>query len=621
MGLWDYGSRLVSGLSGAGAGAKTGTGQSQSGKGLIAEANPMLGHAQTIYSVLAPTQKPDYDPVRYKRYVLLTTDGGTISVDVAEPELQDAWRDDAGVEHEHADGHSKTKTDENRPTVVIAHGLTGGSHESYVRHLISHLVTPSPQRPASKLYRCAVINFRGCANTPVTSRQLYSAMKTADYASGLSWIRNQWPDSVCVGVGFSLGANVVSRYLGEWGDQAQLWGAAVLAAPFDTLAGSHSLESGLLGPIYSKAMCNNLSALARAHKDTLSLDKSLRPALRHLLGPPTDQTDQLDRERHQKRGTLKWVDDTVTRLVGGHQQPFGLFPFESSHAYYSNAGALSVLKHVARPLLVLNADDDPIVAPESVKGVRQVIGLDAEQDVHQDGSARERGNANIILCTTRGGGHLGWWQGNRNPTRWLAKPVGEFVDAMVKGAQDVLASADDALEHSAGPAQKRRTKQVAIEAELLGCELLPAWDVQAESETEEEDARGTESGDKFKRGTQNADNTTTSAKAAALAPVKGGRHAWLLSPVLPLPKGDAIAHDQLLHPSMSSRYSGPAKGQGEILKSFMTVDEEKVEIGYCLLPDHSNVAGAGSIFRGGVDTPGSKESGGAASGSGTIRGL
>lgn len=66
------------------------------------------GHLQTIYSTLANTV--DTDVVHYTRTVLLLPESGIISLDVCdnEPENQD----------------------EKRATVVILHGLTGGSQES-----------------------------------------------------------------------------------------------------------------------------------------------------------------------------------------------------------------------------------------------------------------------------------------------------------------------------------------------------------------------------------------------------------------------------------------------------------------------------------------------------------
>lgn len=52
----------------------------------------------------------------------------------------------------HNDKNSKYQK-ANRPTVVILPGLTGSSHESYVRHLAQQTLTLG--------YRCVVFNYRG----------------------------------------------------------------------------------------------------------------------------------------------------------------------------------------------------------------------------------------------------------------------------------------------------------------------------------------------------------------------------------------------------------------------------------------------------------------------------
>ena len=70
------------------------------------------GHLQTLYSAVADTLA--LDAVRYERAVLLLPDGGTLSVDVATAATQRGERE----------------ARESIETVVMLHGLTGGSDES-----------------------------------------------------------------------------------------------------------------------------------------------------------------------------------------------------------------------------------------------------------------------------------------------------------------------------------------------------------------------------------------------------------------------------------------------------------------------------------------------------------
>lgn len=74
------------------------------------------GHMQTIFAASADTL--ELDPVTYTRTTLLVPDGGTLTLDTAEAEpLADAPQRPA-------------EEQDTSPTIVILHGLTGGSHES-----------------------------------------------------------------------------------------------------------------------------------------------------------------------------------------------------------------------------------------------------------------------------------------------------------------------------------------------------------------------------------------------------------------------------------------------------------------------------------------------------------
>jgi len=101
-------------------------------------------------------------------------------------------------------------------------------------------------------YRAAVINFRGCqypllvlhlsclylifsegAGVPITSPLLYSAGHTDDTRQALLYIASQYPNAPLLGLGFSLGSNVLTRYLGEERHESRVHSACVLACVSD----------------------------------------------------------------------------------------------------------------------------------------------------------------------------------------------------------------------------------------------------------------------------------------------------------------------------------------------------------------------------------------------------
>ena len=66
------------------------------------------------------------------------------------------------------------------------------------------------------------------AGVPVTSPQLYSAGHTDDLRQALMFISHLYPRAPLIGLGFSLGANVMTRYLAEEGEKSRLLAGCAL---------------------------------------------------------------------------------------------------------------------------------------------------------------------------------------------------------------------------------------------------------------------------------------------------------------------------------------------------------------------------------------------------------
>jgi uncharacterized protein len=198
--------------------------------------HPLLfnGHMQTLYASIYADYiaKPQ---IVFKREFLETLDGGVVSLD---------WTDDPN--NKVADGRTKT------PYVFILHGLTGGSHETYVQDLIVELKKYN--------YKCIVMNFRGCSNTPVQSAQLYSGSFTGDVRMCLAHIQKRDPTAVIFGCGFSLGSSVLTKYCGQMGEDCPLVGMVSVGNPYDFLGSLRALHRSYIGRnIYSYRMGRNLS--------------------------------------------------------------------------------------------------------------------------------------------------------------------------------------------------------------------------------------------------------------------------------------------------------------------------------------------------------------------------
>ena len=149
--------------------------------------HPLLrsGHLQTLYAGFSSFN--DVDPVFYARKLLGMHDGGTVGLDfVLESEAQykigievdEAIRQrkdyvknlPSRIRYMRADEEPKLlSSDDDRPMLITLHGLSGGSHESYLRAMLHH-ITKAPSRWAA----CS-LNARGCGRTSITTRQLFCA--------------------------------------------------------------------------------------------------------------------------------------------------------------------------------------------------------------------------------------------------------------------------------------------------------------------------------------------------------------------------------------------------------------------------------------------------------------
>ena len=88
-----------------------------------------------------------------------------------------------------------------KPMLVVLHGLSGGSHEIYLRHVMRPIVDAG--------WEACVVNSRGCAKSKITTGVLYNARATWDVRQVVKWLRKTFPNRPLFGIGYSLGANIL----------------------------------------------------------------------------------------------------------------------------------------------------------------------------------------------------------------------------------------------------------------------------------------------------------------------------------------------------------------------------------------------------------------------------
>ncbi|ORY15457.1 Alpha/Beta hydrolase protein [Clohesyomyces aquaticus] len=337
--------------------------------------NPLLfnGHLQTFWTAV----KDAGPTIHYKRQYfqsIHTVYPGQFAIDFVVPEssLPDPELPERTTYYSEKEFESLGAQDET-PMLICLHGLTGGSHEVYLRQVIAPLLDAG--------WAACVVNSRGCAGTKITSPELYNARSTWDVRQSVKWLRETFPNRPLFAVGFSLGANVLTNYVAEEGVKCELKAAVVCSNPWDLEVCNLALKRSYIGrEVYSKTMGQNMKNLYETHKEQI------------LKNP------KIDPERVMACKYLFEFDRVI-------QAPTWGYPTEG--AYYRDAQSCDAVTAIKIPFLAINAEDDPISSIEAIPF----------EEFKQ--------NPYTVLCTTNWGGHLSWFQIGGN--RWFATAVAEFL--------------------------------------------------------------------------------------------------------------------------------------------------------------------------------------------------
>ena len=146
-------------------------------------------------------------PIHYKRHIFTATDpafAGTFAVDFVVPPPNRSEEDDGlhpRTTYYTEDEYRNLGGDDTTPMVIALHGLSGGSHEIYLRAVLEPLINAG--------WAACVVTARGCAMSKITSGVLYNARATWDVRQLVLWCRERWPQRELFGMGFSMGANIL----------------------------------------------------------------------------------------------------------------------------------------------------------------------------------------------------------------------------------------------------------------------------------------------------------------------------------------------------------------------------------------------------------------------------
>jgi hypothetical protein len=156
------------------------------------------------------------------------------------------------------------ETDPARPLVLVLHGLEGHTRKGYMVQTYRAL--------ADRGMRAVGLNFRGCSGEMNRKPRFYHSGETEDIGFVFDLLRERFPTRPLMAIGFSLGGNILLKYLGERGakNTATFSAAVAISVPYDLSAGAKALERRGMARVYAGYFLRSLLAKVRSKKEILA---------------------------------------------------------------------------------------------------------------------------------------------------------------------------------------------------------------------------------------------------------------------------------------------------------------------------------------------------------------
>ena len=273
--------------------------------------------------------------------------------------------------------HSLEASDQ--PLVVLIHGLTGCQDSLYMLSTAAELL--------KRGYPVLRINLRGAGPSRSYCRQQYHAGRSGDLRSVLAALDPVLTEGGLALIGYSLGANMMLKFLGEEGQNAagRIWAAVSISAPIDLAATCRRMMARRNG-LYHRWL------LARMKDESLST--------------AADLTDNQRRSIGQARSVFDFDNDFVAPANG----------FHTAERYYAINGAKRFLGLIRVPALIIHAADDPWIPMQS----------------YQEVDWKE--NRHLLPVLTAKGGHVGF-HGRGSLTPWHDRAIVRFLERVTSQRQ------------------------------------------------------------------------------------------------------------------------------------------------------------------------------------------
>ncbi|MDH5365466.1 MAG: alpha/beta fold hydrolase [Cyclobacteriaceae bacterium] len=262
----------------------------------------------------------------------------------------------------------------NNKLVIICHGLEGSSDRPYMMGMAKIF--------ANNSFDVLTWNFRGCSGEVNWQPRAYHSGATEDLQAVVQHAINQGYNNISL-IGFSLGGNLVLKYIGENGNK---------------LDKRIKKGVGISVPLHLHSSCIEISKFHNIMYEKRFLQNLKKKVkIKSHIMPNALSTNGIS-----KVNTIIDFDDKYTAPIHGYKNALD---------YYEQCSSVNFLESISIPTLIINAKNDSFLSKEcypiEIAKTHQYVYLEMPEK----------------------GGHCGFPSKNKDGYYWSEQRVLSFINA------------------------------------------------------------------------------------------------------------------------------------------------------------------------------------------------
>ena len=260
------------------------------------------------------------------------------------------------------------------PIVVLFHGLAGSFESPYIQGVVKEL--------SAHGFSAVLMHFRGCTGNDNRLPRSYHSGDTGDALEFTQALQERYPQAKLYGVGYSLGANMLLKLLGEKKEHSPFEKAVAVSPPMQLDICARAMNKGL-SRYYQYRLLKDLK---------IALEKKYE---KHDM----ESLIHLKRQEIENLKDFEAFDGAYTAPVHG---------FASAQDYYTKCSSRQFLKDIQTPILIIHSKDDPFMSEDIIPKAEEL-------------------SESVTLELLEKGGHVGFISGTLfSPEYWLEKRIVAF---------------------------------------------------------------------------------------------------------------------------------------------------------------------------------------------------